>query len=179
MGHTFRKDPIIAAPRAIIHKPEFPDRNTVDKQLQLCTDSLQIQWAGFLLWNALKIRYESKAIPQEIFLAKMKCLNLKCHGNAKGYIQECQENRKKFFVIADLDKTKSDIFDNDLIQSVLLNLPQAFQAFTSIYRTNPILDFDVVAEANVKTTTASRYSKFLPAQGKICGGKEKEETKRS
>ena len=29
----FRRDPKIAAPRAIIHRPEFPNRNSVDKQL--------------------------------------------------------------------------------------------------------------------------------------------------
>ena len=56
-----------------------------------------VPWAGYLLWNALKKRYELKAIPQEIFLLKMKCLNLKCHGNVKGYIQETQETRKRLF----------------------------------------------------------------------------------
>ena len=28
----FRSDPVIAAPRAILRRPEFPDRNSVDKQ---------------------------------------------------------------------------------------------------------------------------------------------------
>ena len=55
--------------------------NTIDKEprswalLNYPITEKPIQWAGFMLWKALKIRYESKAIPQEIFLAKMKCLN--------------------------------------------------------------------------------------------------------
>ena len=81
--------------------------NTIDKEprswalLNYPISEKPVQWAGFLLWNAMKKRYEDKPIPQEIFQAKMKCLTSKCHGNVKGYILECQENRKKFFAIAD------------------------------------------------------------------------------
>ncbi len=35
---------------------------------------IPIQWAGFLLWNAIKKRYETKAIPQEIFILKLQIL---------------------------------------------------------------------------------------------------------
>ena len=98
----------------------FEILNSIDKEprswalLNYPITEKPIQWAGFLLWNAMKKKYEDKPIPQEIFQAKMKSLNSKCHGNVKGYILECQENRKKFFAIADFDGrlinnlTKSD-----------------------------------------------------------------------
>ena len=81
------------------------------------------RYAGKLLWTAMKKKYELKAIPQEIFILKMRCLNLKCHGNVKGFIQEVQENRKRLFTLAGdlMDKTKCDIFDNDLIQAILIS----------------------------------------------------------
>ena len=39
-----------------------------------------------------------------------------------------------------MNKEKSEIFDFDLIQSILLNLPNRFQAFISIYRSAPPKD---------------------------------------
>ena len=56
-----------------------------------------IQWAGFSLWQAIKKRYELKAIPQEVHVFKMQTLNLKCNGNAKTYITDVKEMRKKIF----------------------------------------------------------------------------------
>ena len=53
------------------------------------------RYAGKLLWTAMKKKYDFKAIPQEIFAMKMKCLNLRCHGNPKGYIQETVDLRKR------------------------------------------------------------------------------------
>ena len=126
--------------------------NSIDKEprtwalLNFPITEKPVQWSGFMLWQGIKKHYDDKPIPQEIYLAKMKCLNSKCHGNVKGYIQEVQDNRKKYFEIADLDKNKSMIFDHDMIQSVLLNLPPSFLAFTIIFRTNPSNDFDMFAE---------------------------------
>ena len=46
--------------------------NSIDKEprswalLNYPITEKPVQWAGFLLWNAIKIRYESKAIPQEM-----------------------------------------------------------------------------------------------------------------
>ena len=67
---------------------------------------IPVPWAGYKLWISLKKKYDAKAIPQEIYLAKIKVLTLKCHGNAKGYIGEVQEARKRFFAMAELDKNQ-------------------------------------------------------------------------
>ena len=93
------------------------------------------QWAGLTLWNSIKKRYELKAIPQEVYLLKMQTLNLKCNGNVKTYITDVKEMRKRFLQIAgdDMNKKKADIFDHDITQAVLLNLPHRFQAFTTIF----------------------------------------------
>ena len=56
-----------------------------------------IQWAGYSLWQAMKKRYEARAIPQEVYLLKMQTLNLKCNGNAKAYIMDIKEMWKRFF----------------------------------------------------------------------------------
>ena len=97
------------------------------------------QWAGFLLWQSIKKIYELKAIPQEVHIFKMQALNLKCNSNAKTYIMEVKEMRKRFFQMAgdDMKKEKADIFDEDLIQAILLNLPHRFQAFMTIFRADP------------------------------------------
>ena len=52
------------------------------------------QWAGFLLWQAIKKRYDAKAIPQEIFILKLQILNTKCNANAKAYIMDIQESNR-------------------------------------------------------------------------------------
>ena len=79
---------------------------------------------------------------------KMKCLNLKCHGNPKSYIEETQDLRKRLFALAGdtMDKAKTDIFDFDLIQAILLNLPAKFQAFITIFRADPKMDFEEFTE---------------------------------
>ncbi len=104
------------------------------------------QWAGLTLWNSLKKRYELKAIPQEVHLFKMQTLNLKCNGNAKAYMMDIM--RKRFFQIAgdEMNKEKADIFDHDLTQAVLLNLPHRFQAFTTIFRADPKNYFEEFSE---------------------------------
>ena len=56
-----------------------------------------IQWAGFSLWQAIKKRYDARAIPQEIFIQKIQILNTKCNGNVKAYIMDIKEMRKRFF----------------------------------------------------------------------------------
>ena len=72
-----------------------------------------IQWAGFSLWQAIKKRYDAKAIPQEIFILKLQILNTKCNANAKAYIMDIQESRKRLFQRAggEMNKEKADIFD--------------------------------------------------------------------
>ena len=123
--------------------------NTLDKEprtwalLNYPITEKPVQWAGFLLWNALKKRFDEKPIPQEIHVLKMAILNQKCqNGNAKIFITEIQEKRKHLFSVAGelMNKEKSEIFDFDLIQSILLNLPNRFQAFISIYRSAPPKD---------------------------------------
>ena len=106
------------------------------------------QWAGFLLWNSIKKRYETKAIPQEIFILKLQILNTKCNANAKAYIMDIQESRKRLFQIAggEMCQAKAEIFDQDIIQAVLLNLPHRFQAFTTIFRADPKNDFEEFSE---------------------------------
>ena len=97
------------------------------------------QWAGFLLWQSIKKRHDAKAIRQEIFILKLQTLNTKCMGNAKAYIMEIQELRKRLFQMAGgkMCQAKAEIFDQDLIQAVLLNLPGRFQAFITIFRADP------------------------------------------
>ncbi len=46
----------------------------------------------------------------------------------------------------DMNKEKADIFDHDLTQAVLLNLPQRFQVFTTIFRADPKNDFEEFSE---------------------------------
>ena len=143
-----------------------------------------IEWAGKNLWMALKKRYDFKAIPQEIFQLKMKALNLKCHGNPKGYIQEAQDLRKRLFELAGdtMDETKCNIFDNDFIQSILLNLPASFQAFITIFRADPKMDFDefveqILLEERQMKPTHQEAANFFQPKGKFAGEKKKKKQK--
>ena len=46
----------------------------------------------------------------------------------------------------DMNKEKADIFDHDLTQAVLLNLPHRFQAFTTIFRADHKNNFEEFSE---------------------------------
>ena len=56
-------------------------------------------------------------------------------GNAKAYIMGIQELRKRLFQMAggEMCQAKAELFDQDPIQAVLLNLPGRFQTFITIF----------------------------------------------
>ena len=59
---------------------------------------------------------------------------------------DIQESRKRLFQMGEMSKEKAEIFDQDLIQAILLNLPHRFQAFMTIFRADPKNDFEEFSE---------------------------------
>ena len=100
---------------------EFWNRDAFIKQFHDCNRksslsvmALQRMYREFFnlhhdKWNSIKKRYEQKAIPQEVYLLKMQTLNLKCNGNAKTYITDVKEMRKRFLQIAGDDMNKEKV----------------------------------------------------------------------
>ena len=84
---------------------------------------------GLRLYMGLKAKYDVASIRSEIFKKKQEIINFRLNGNMEVFLKEI--NNKRHYLLAHSKMTDGQItlFDEDVIQAILMKLPASYNAF--------------------------------------------------
>ncbi len=92
-------------------------------------DTKDEDFIGLRLWLGLKAKYDVALIRSEIYKKKQEILNWKLNGNLEVFLKEITNKRHYLLAHSKMTDGQITLFDEDILQSILIKLPASYNAF--------------------------------------------------
>ena len=92
-------------------------------------DTKDEDFIGLRLWLGLKSKYDVALIRSEIFKKKQEILNFKLNGNLEVFLKEINNKRHYLLAHSKMNDGQITLFDEDIIQAILIKLPASYNEF--------------------------------------------------